>query len=105
MFIRKDFPTIMSGLVVRYQITSEPYTAEINASRDGVGIFGMWPVMDTESTVIVEETLARARIHAQHLERYAHIHLYDFRSDVYALIEDEVTRRLQTLIPQYQEAP
>lgn len=102
MFARKDFPTIMSGLVVRYQITSEPYTAEINASREGVSISGTWPVMDAESTVLVGETLARARIHAQHLSRYARIHLYDFRSDVYALSEDEVTRRLNETIPVYE---
>lgn len=47
-WVRKDYPTIMSGLVVRYfwrdRVVSsdEP---EINASRDGVSIQGRWPTM------------------------------------------------------------
>lgn len=67
MFTRRDTPTIMSGLVVRYKLTSDLYDGEINASRDGVGIAGHWPIMDTESCVLFEKTVARARVHTQHL--------------------------------------
>lgn len=91
MFERKDTPTVMSGLVVRYKITSEPYTAEVNASREGVSLYGTWPIMDTESTKLVEEVLARARIHAQHLKRFG----FDFFGKPYALSEPEVDRRLE----------
>lgn len=69
MFIRKDTPTVMDGLVVRWQLTSDVYTGEINASRNGVSLFGHWPIMTTEETVMVEETLARARVQAQHLSQ------------------------------------
>ena len=99
MFIRKDFPTIMSGLVVRYRLTSEMYDGEINASRDGVGVTGCFPIMDVETCVLFEETMARARIHAQHLHQdYDRI----FGPRIQPLTEDEVDRILAPL-PQYEE--
>lgn len=67
MFKRKDTPTVMDGLVVRYQLESDIYSGEINASRNGVSISGRWPILSTEETVMVEETLARARVQAQQL--------------------------------------
>jgi hypothetical protein len=67
MFIRKDTPTVMSGLVVRYQLESDIYSGEINASRDGVSLCGRWPIMSADESVMVEETLARARLQAQQL--------------------------------------
>lgn len=66
MFTRKDTPTIMDGLVVRWQIGGDVYTGEINASRNGVSIRGTWPVMSAETAAVVEEQLAYARIaHAE----------------------------------------
>lgn len=70
-FTRRDTPTVMSGLVIRYVMTEEyRYDGQINASRYGVCISGSFPVMDTEDTVLVEETLGRARIHALRLAAY-----------------------------------
>lgn len=67
LFTRNDTPTVMDGLVVRYQLTTERYDGEINASRNGVSISGRWPVFSVDESVIVEEYIARARIQAQHL--------------------------------------
>lgn len=100
MFKRVDTPTIMNGLVVRYKITSEPYDGEINASRDGVGVAGRWPIMDIESCVLFEETVARARVHAQRLaEERGRL----FGPRIEPLTEEEVDRILGP-IPQYEAA-
>ncbi|MFW6098066.1 MAG: hypothetical protein ACOC9Z_08310 [Chloroflexota bacterium] len=45
VFVRQDYPTIMSGWVVRYRVANDAYNGEINASRDGWSILGRWPVM------------------------------------------------------------
>lgn len=67
MFKRKDTPTIMDGLVVRYQLDSDIYTGEINASRNGVSLYGTWPTFSVDDSVIIEEYIARARVQAQQL--------------------------------------
>lgn len=97
-FTRKDTPTIMSGLVVRYELISDRYDGEINASRDGVGVAGSWPIMDTEACVTFEETLARARVQAQ---RLADDRGRLFGPRVEPLTEEEVDRVLGP-IPQYE---
>lgn len=99
-FIRKDTPTIMSGFVVRYILDSNPYDGEINASRDGVGVAGRWPIMSTESCVLFEETMARARVHARHLHN-DHDRLFGER--IQALTDEEVDRILSP-IPRYEAA-
>lgn len=66
-FERQDTPTVMSGLVVRYTLVSDLYDGQINASRDGVGVSGRWPIMTTEQAVAFEEQLARARVQHNHL--------------------------------------
>lgn len=66
-WVRKDTPTIMSGLVVRYRwFEASANEPEVNASRDGVSIGGAWPVMtDDEICAVVEIlNLARAQHHA-----------------------------------------
>lgn len=71
-FVRRDTPTVMDGLVVRYQINPalwRIYSGQINASREGVGLSGTWPIMDAELCVVVEEQLARARVVAADLRR------------------------------------
>lgn len=67
-WVRKDYPTIMSGLVVRYfwrdrgaGIGNEP---EVNASRDGVSLQGMWPEMGKDDLLWLRFILDRAA--AQH---------------------------------------
>lgn len=60
-FYRKDTPTIMSGLVVRYRVFSDHYNGEISASRDGVLIQGAFPsVMAKESIDEICAVLQRA---------------------------------------------
>jgi hypothetical protein len=67
-FERKDYPTIMSGLVVRYHLKSDSHDGEITASRDGVSIHGCWPIMrDLASIDEVVTTLRKAQVHAMHL--------------------------------------
>lgn len=66
-FDRQDTPTVMDGLVVRYELVSDVYDGEISASRNGVGILGRWPIMTTEQVVAFEETIARARVQHNHL--------------------------------------
>jgi hypothetical protein len=99
MFTRKDTPTIMDGLVVRWQLTSELYDGEINASRNGVSLFGRWPIMDTESVVLFEETLARARVQAQHLSAERGML---FGPRIEALTDAEIDRILGPL-PAYED--
>lgn len=98
MFIRKDTPTIMDGLVVRYQLESDVYNGEINASRNGVSISGRWPILSIEECVIVEEYIARARVQALQLEKERG-RLFGPRID--ALTEDEISRILGP-IPAYE---
>lgn len=69
MFTRKDTPTVMDGMVVRWQLESDVYSGQINASRNGVSMCGRWPILTTEECVMVEEMLARARVQAQHLSQ------------------------------------
>lgn len=72
IFLRRETPTVMDGLVVRYQLNPElwrNYTGQINASRNGVGLAGIWPIMDADLVVVVEEHLIRARIVALDLRR------------------------------------
>ena len=57
-FYRYDTPTIMSGLVVRYQM--EHSGGQVNASRQGVGVQGSWPIMDDEEIEIVYALMKRA---------------------------------------------
>lgn len=64
VFYRKDTPTIMSGLVIRYKLR-EPYTGEISASREGVLVSGSWPVMGTAMIVGFMDMLMRADIQFQ----------------------------------------
>lgn len=97
-FVRKDYPTIMSGLVIRYKLDSDQWDAEINASRDGVSLRGIWPVVPPEQAVVIEETLARARIHALELARQYGI-MHPIR--VCPLTEEEVDRLLGSL-PSYE---
>lgn len=68
-FTRKDTPTIMDGLVVRWQIGGDVYTGEINASRNGVSIRGTWPVMSADSAAVVEEQLRYAAIAHEEIRR------------------------------------
>lgn len=72
MFVRCDTPTVMDGLVVRYTLNPERwrnYNGQINASREGVGLSGIWPIMPPDMVVVVEEQLIRARIVALDLRR------------------------------------
>lgn len=59
-FYRTDYPTIHSGLVVRYQIDSERYDGEINASRDGVSICGRWPIMSVGTAAEISAVIGVA---------------------------------------------
>ena len=55
------YPTIMSGIVVRWRFAPPlPYDAEINASRDGVSICGCWPIMSGKVVAEVTTTLGMA---------------------------------------------
>lgn len=99
MFTRKDTPTIMDGLVVRYQLTTDAYDGEINASRNGVGILGRWPILSVEECVIVEEYIARARVQFLRLiEERGRL----FGPHVEAMTEQEIDRILGP-IPVYEE--
>lgn len=72
LFVRRDTPTVMDGIVVRWQLNPalwRTYSGEINASREGVGICRIWPIMDAELCVAFEEQLARARVVAADLRR------------------------------------
>lgn len=62
LFIRKDYPTIMSGWVTRYTINSSRYDGEINASRDGWSIQGNWPIMDSHAVVEFGRTIRKAHL-------------------------------------------
>lgn len=98
MFTRKDTPTVMDGMVVRYQIQSEVYSGEINASRNGVSLSGHWPVFSADDSVIVEEHIARARVQAQHL---AQDRGRLFGPRIQALTEAEIDRIIGPL-PAYE---
>lgn len=52
-------PTIMSGLVIRFQRKDEQYfrSPEISASRDGVCFAGTWPVMGLGDVSDVKQLL------------------------------------------------
>jgi hypothetical protein len=65
---RKDMPTIMSGIVVRYQLDDGYYSGEVSVSREGVAISGVWPTMCLEADL--EEMKAVMEL-ARH--QYAHI--------------------------------
>lgn len=98
MFKRKDTPTVMDGLVVRYQLESDLYSGEINASRNGVSISGRWPILSTEECVMVEEYVARARVQALRLaEERGRL----FGPRIEAMTEQEVDRILGP-IPVYE---
>lgn len=62
MFARKETPTIMDGLVIRWQLGGGgPFTGEISASRNGVLICGTWPTFrDPEALVEIKAILDEA---------------------------------------------
>jgi len=66
-FNRKRYPTIMSGIVIRYKIESNYLDGEINASRDGVSIQGSWPVFTDVDQVT--EILNKAHSDYERLRR------------------------------------
>jgi hypothetical protein len=105
MFIRKDYPTIMSGLVIRYipeDEESNMYDYQINASRDGVSISGRWPIMTFEGAVVVEEYLTRARWHHRHIrEQYTSVGMSSRK--IVPLTEDQVVDMITRHIPLYDE--
>lgn len=69
-FVRKDVPTIMDGLVVRYKLASEfSGDGEISASRNGVCISGYFPVMSEELVLELMAVLHKALIQHRHIER------------------------------------
>lgn len=88
-FERQDTPTVMDGLVVRYKLVSDLHDGQINASRNGVGVLGRWPIMTTEQTVAFEEQLARVRVQHNHLSVERGIY-----ARVAALTEAEIDRLL-----------
>jgi hypothetical protein len=46
--IPKKYATVMSGLVVRW--TSDSFSGEINASRDGASMCGPWSILSPAQT-------------------------------------------------------
>lgn len=92
-FERKDCPTIMAGLVVRYQLQDGDSDAEINASREGVSLQGeVWPIMALQESIAeIIRTLRKARIHHEHLRQQ---YLTRHACEVEVLSEEEVERRL-----------
>lgn len=104
MFIRKDYPTIMSGLVIRYMPEEEDdntmYDYQINASRDGVSISGRWPIMTFDGAVVVEEYLTRARWHHRHIrEQYDRVGMSSRK--IVPLTENEIDALITKRVPMY----
>jgi len=55
------YATIMSGLVVRWTFPKPGYfSAEVNASRDGVSICGSWPIMQPKAIADLVTVLGSA---------------------------------------------
>lgn len=72
LFTRKRTPTIMDGLVIRWQL-AEPYTGQINASRNGVWIGGTFPV-SSDPAFIEEAKVILDEAHRTHLQLRAEDH-------------------------------
>jgi len=79
-FYRADYPTIMSGLVVRYKgIVNYANHPEVNVSRDGVSFDGCWPTMKPGSLAVLRDLLLHAE--RQHIEIMRHDRALPFDSD------------------------
>lgn len=60
-FLCKVTPTIMDGLVVRWQLEGRG-DGEVSASRNGVLICGGWPVLSTDGIEGLKQVLDKAHI-------------------------------------------
>lgn len=68
MFERKDTPTIMDGMVVRYQRTASGYNdLEISASRNKVHVAGCLDIHSRSLLMETIQTLATAFVQYQEL--------------------------------------
>lgn len=66
-FVREDTPTIMDGMVVHYRLDAHGYDGEISASRNGVCVAGLFPVLSKANCKAFAEQLERALVHHRHL--------------------------------------
>lgn len=90
-FVRKDMTSAAYTPIVAYEVESRHWDGEIRATTGGVLVMGSFPTMTTEECVTFEETMARARVHHNHLAQ----------NNAIPLTEEEVNKILGP-IPAYE---
>lgn len=61
------FRRVTTAISVRYHSSRTDTSFTIRAHKYGISLAGRWPVLTAEESVVVEEYIARARVHHQHL--------------------------------------